>query len=642
MDDLRELLGSALAQTYDIERELGGGGMSRVFVAVERALGRRVVIKVLPPELAAGVNTERFRREIQLSAQLNHPHIVPVLTAGEIGGMLYYTMPYIEGESLNVIVEKNGPMHPEEVLRVLHDVVDALSYAHSRGVIHRDIKPANILALGNHSLVTDFGVAKAISVALPTTGITSGGFAIGTPAYMAPEQLAADPQADHRVDIYAVGLLAYELLAGTSPFTGTSPQATMAAQLTRVPPPLHKVRHDVPSEMSQLVQRCLEKLPENRPSSAQELLAELDTISTPQGRIATRSATLRAIITQPRKHARQLVAVLGALLLMAAALYAGGTFLINKQHELGVAQAAQAARPGADSGTAFLAPDSRDPDLRAITALSGGAPPVAVETTTMAAITDLTALADSLRQQLSDARRRDSIFLSDSLRDVIEREVLDSLTRLRALAQRSGGDQRFSGARGAPRGSSAALRRPPLPGEKRVLVMDFLVRTNRAADSSRLGQRLADSMRVRLTRQGGYVAVSSRLARELSGSSDPRVMAGFIDAGAVLLGSVNGRRGSDSLTMRLFFSEPETAIQPAPIAVAATTLASAAATVDSLLPRALEALARVTWPAGRVGGRGGRGVDDGQAGRGGPRVGSTQVPPRDTTGSSTTRSYNLR
>src|SRR5687768_15256703 len=209
--------------------------MSRVFVATEAALGRNVVIKVLREEFAADVNRERFRREITLAAQLQHPHIVPLLTAGQASDLLWYSMPFVEGESVRDEVRRGRKFSVRDVVRLLHDVLDALSYAHSRGVIHRDIKPGNILRHGNHSLVTDFGVAKALSAALPSSGTTSAGIAIGTPAYMAPEQLAADPSANHRMDIYATGLLVYELLTGTQAFSESSPQATMAAQLTRMP-----------------------------------------------------------------------------------------------------------------------------------------------------------------------------------------------------------------------------------------------------------------------------------------------------------------------------------------------------------------------------------------------------------------------
>lgn len=252
--------------------------MSRVFLATERALQRRVVIKVLPPELSAGVNVDRFRREIQLAAQLQHPHIVPLLATGDEDGILWFSMPFIEGESLRGALTKAKRLPARDVVRVLHDVVDALAYAHARGIVHRDIKPDNILTSGMHAMVTDFGVAKALSAAIPMAGGgTSTGMAIGTPAYMAPEQLAADPAADHRVDIYAVGLLAYELLTGRSPFGGSSPQATMAAQLTETPKPPHQFA-DIPEGLSLVIMHCLEKDADKRPPSAQSLLADLDAL----------------------------------------------------------------------------------------------------------------------------------------------------------------------------------------------------------------------------------------------------------------------------------------------------------------------------------------------------------------------------
>jgi serine/threonine protein kinase/TolB-like protein len=278
-DDLSARLQAALGDGYLIERELGGAGMSRVFAAQEIALARRVVIKVLPPELAAGVNHERFRREIQLAAQLQHPHIVPLLAAGEQGGLLWFSMPFIEGESLRAAIARRGRFPARDVVRVLHDVTDALAYAHARGVVHRDIKPGNILTSGMHALVTDFGVAKALSAAIPSAnGGTTTGMAIGTPAYMAPEQLAADPAADHRMDIYAVGLLGYELLTGKSPFGGTSPQATLAAQLTQTPESPSRSLPEVPIGLSNIIMQCLEKDANKRPPSAAALLAELDAL----------------------------------------------------------------------------------------------------------------------------------------------------------------------------------------------------------------------------------------------------------------------------------------------------------------------------------------------------------------------------
>jgi serine/threonine-protein kinase len=329
-DAFADRLAAALQHAYTLDRELRGGGMSRVFVATERALGRTVVIKVLPPDLGAGVNRGRFEREIQVAAQLQHPHLVPLLAAGEIPDLYapgtpgpYYTMPYIDGESLRTALDRRGPLPVRDVLRILIDVAEALGYAHGRGVIHRDIKPGNILLLGNHALVTDFGVAKAISAALPHSGMTSTGIAIGTPAYMAPEQLAGDPAADHRLDLYALGLVGYELLAGASPFSESSPQATMAAQLTRVPPPVTQLRREVPAALSDALTRCLAKVPADRPASAEALLAELEAVSLTTSSQSAQSAPtvpLRAAVPRPRGRSPWLAG--GALVAVAMmALY---------------------------------------------------------------------------------------------------------------------------------------------------------------------------------------------------------------------------------------------------------------------------------------------------------------------------------
>ena len=289
MTEFEQQLKDVLSQAYDIERELGGGGMSRVFVATDRVLGRKIVIKLLSPELTADVNRGRFRREIQVAAQLQHPHIVPLLSAGEHEDLVYYTMPFIAGESLKQSVEKNGPMLVHDVVRVLYHVGEALEHAHAAGVVHRDIKPANILRSGTYALVTDFGVAKALNAAMGqgSGGMTSTGMAIGTPQYMAPEQLAGDPLADHRIDIYALGLLAYELLNGRSPYAATTPQRVLAAVLTQDPPPLINVRPDVPPQLSDIVMACLSKEPDDRPATARNLLNLLDLFSTSSGEIRT-------------------------------------------------------------------------------------------------------------------------------------------------------------------------------------------------------------------------------------------------------------------------------------------------------------------------------------------------------------------
>jgi serine/threonine-protein kinase len=205
--EFEQRLRAALGASYTIERELGGGGMSRVFVAEDTALARPVVIKVLHPELAAGVNVDRFKREVQLLARLQHPHIVPILSAGEVDGLPYYIMPFVRGESLRARLDK-GPMAPAEAAGLLADVAKALGAAHSEGVVHRDIKPDNILISGGAAVVADFGIAKALSTARlkeDSSTLTSLGTSLGTPAYMAPEQVAGDPNVDARADLYSLG-----------------------------------------------------------------------------------------------------------------------------------------------------------------------------------------------------------------------------------------------------------------------------------------------------------------------------------------------------------------------------------------------------------------------------------------------------
>ena len=279
MTDLLAQLTESLAPTYRIERELGGGGMSRVFLAEEPRLGRRVVIKVLPAEMSAGIPSSRFEREIHVAASLQHPHLVPVLSAGAAGDVVYYVMPYIEGDSLRARLARDGALPLDDVVRILRDVLDALAWAHARGIVHRDIKPDNILLSGRHALVTDFGVAKAVSAAaeeLGGTTLTSTGLALGTPAYMAPEQAAADPHVDHRADLYAVGVVAYEMLAGRPPFAAPTAQAMLAAHVAMAAETVARYRSGIPPELAAFVMRCLEKHPADRWQSADEMLARLD------------------------------------------------------------------------------------------------------------------------------------------------------------------------------------------------------------------------------------------------------------------------------------------------------------------------------------------------------------------------------
>ena len=280
-----------VAARYRIGRELGRGGMATVYLADDLRHRRSVAVKVLRPELMGGISADRFLREIEITAQLLHPHILTLIDSGESEGMLYYVMPYVEGESLRSRLDREGELPIRDATRILREVIDALAYAHGRGIVHRDIKPENVLLTGDHALVADFGVAKALARATghegattdpharPVTALTELGMALGTPAYMAPEQAAGDPHVDQRADIYAAGVLAYEMLAGDPPFTGPSARHVIAAHLTRAPEPLARLRPGVPPALEQLVMRCLEKRPADRWQGGAELMRTLDAVA---------------------------------------------------------------------------------------------------------------------------------------------------------------------------------------------------------------------------------------------------------------------------------------------------------------------------------------------------------------------------
>lgn len=311
---LLEQLQASLGSAYTIDRELGGGGMSRVFLATENRLNRKVVVKVLSPELAAGVSAERFEREIQLAAQLQQANIVPLLATGDTNGLPYFTMPFVEGESLRVRIAAQKTFTVTECVSILRDVARALSYAHAAGIVHRDIKPDNVLLSHGAAVVTDFGIAKALSDARSDDGgssLTQTGTALGSPAYMAPEQIAGDPGVDHRADIYAFGCLGYELLAGGPPFTAESQQRVLAAHLTHKPKPIAVVRPGTPPALGALVMRCLEKEPADRPASAAEILTALESVSTND------SATAGAPVRPRSVTARRAAVAAGILLLIA-------------------------------------------------------------------------------------------------------------------------------------------------------------------------------------------------------------------------------------------------------------------------------------------------------------------------------------
>ncbi|MCU0622048.1 MAG: protein kinase, partial [Gemmatimonadales bacterium] len=273
---MTERLAAALADRYRLEREAGSGGMATVYLAEDLKHRRKVAVKVLRPELAASLGATRFLREIEIAAQLSHPHILPLLDSGEADGFLYYVMPFVEGESLRQRVARDGALPVGEAVRLIGEVADALAHAHRRGVVHRDIKPDNVMLSERHALVTDFGVAKAVSEATGRHEATSVGVALGTPTYMAPEQASADPTVDHRADIYAMGAMAYELLTGRPPFTGGTAQQVLMAHLTRPPEPMAAHRAGIPAAVEQVVQRALAKRPEERFQTADELLAALE------------------------------------------------------------------------------------------------------------------------------------------------------------------------------------------------------------------------------------------------------------------------------------------------------------------------------------------------------------------------------
>ncbi len=566
----------ALDADFLLERELGGAGMSRVFVATERALQRRVVIKVLPPELAASVNVERFRREIQLAAQLQHPHIVPVLAAGDSDGLLWFSMPYIEGESLRGALSQHQRLPVRDVVRILHDVVDALAYAHARGIVHRDIKPDNILTSGLHALVTDFGVAKALSVASPLMGGTTTGMAIGTPAYMAPEQLAADPAADHRVDIYAVGLLAYELLTGKSPFSGQSPQQTLAAQLTQTPDAPHQSLSNIPVALSAIIMHCLEKDASKRPATAQALLAELDALP-PMSSGTTTSASA------PSRVKRWATLAVAAVIVLAVSF-------------------AVAQRVGSTRGDVESAGKSDPTSLRARDASRGGAstPGIAIFPSDTSASVDSASVATRDAIAIDDSRattvpvvitkaetlaiiaayrkrtaggpkaptpptapamigtpaNAPSIaFDAAALYAEVRKVFADSMARAysqmdSAMARLPRGIGRFDGARVAT--TVIPLIAPASDGRIRVAVSNFSNATGRR-DYSNVGREVAHYLREKLSTDRYDVVDNETTMRAANGTDDRMSLGWGLRADYVVSGLVSAR--GDSLVLMTIFTD---------------------------------------------------------------------------------------
>jgi Tol biopolymer transport system component len=270
-----------------------------------------VALKVLRPDLAATLGSDRFLREVRIAANLQHPNILAVYDSGEAGGFLYYVMPYVEGPSLRDRLSQHGEMPVAEAARILRDVADALTAAHAKGIVHRDIKPENIMLSGRHALVADFGVAKAVSEATGRQTLTTAGVALGTPTYMAPEQAAADPHTDHRADLYAFGVMAYEMLTGQPPFVGATPQAVLAAHMAEAPVTVTQRRPTIPPPLALLIMRCLAKKPADRPQTAEELLPVLEMLATSSGGMTpTHTQPVPAVLAVPAavKRRRLLVA----------------------------------------------------------------------------------------------------------------------------------------------------------------------------------------------------------------------------------------------------------------------------------------------------------------------------------------------
>ena len=280
MTEAPDKLQAALADRYRIERELGSGGMATVYLAEDLKHHRNVAIKVLREDLAASIGAQRFLREIEIAAQLQHPNILTLLDSGNADGFLFYVMPYVTGQSLRERLSREGELPVHDAVRLLSEVVDALSDAHGHGVVHRDIKPDNVMLSGRHALVADFGIAKAVTDASAGGGVTSVGLTVGTPAYMSPEQASADPGIDHRSDIYSVGVMAYEMLTGRTPFVGATPQQILAATVMQTPDPLSRYRPGLPPALEAVLMRCLAKRPADRWQTASALRDALEPFTT--------------------------------------------------------------------------------------------------------------------------------------------------------------------------------------------------------------------------------------------------------------------------------------------------------------------------------------------------------------------------
>lgn len=320
MADIPQRLAAALSANYRIEREVGVGGMATVYLAHDLKHDRDVALKILRPELTAAMGTDRFPREIHIIAQMQHPHILPLYDSGATEGFLYYVMPFVEGESLRARLTRMGQLPINEAVRLLQEITDALAYAHARGIVHRDIKPDNVMLSGRHAAVTDFGVAKAVSVSAGDK-LTTVGIAVGTPQYMAPEQAMAEATIDHRVDLYALGVMGYEMVTGHPVFEATTAQAILSAHVLEQPKDVRERRPEVPPLLAEALLKCLAKNPADRWHNAEELLAQLELVaSTPSGGMTPTTTRPYRSATATLRSGRR-TAIIG---LIAVVVLAGG------------------------------------------------------------------------------------------------------------------------------------------------------------------------------------------------------------------------------------------------------------------------------------------------------------------------------
>ncbi len=324
MTEPNVLLGSIVDGKYRIHEMVGRGGSATVFKAEDLKHQRTVAIKVFRSDLSYLGGPDRFAREIAILATLQHPNVLPLLDSGVAGGQLYYVMPFVAGESLRERLQREGRLPIQDVVRILVDVCDALRYAHELGIIHRDIKPENVLLSGRHALVADFGIARGAARAGGAQH-TTGGMAVGTPAYMAPEQVAADPELDPRADIYALGVVGFEMIAGRPPFSGDSPAALLAAHVAENPPALADLRPDVPPALAAIIARCLRKRPQDRWPGAAKLAEELEPLLGPSGGITP--------VGQEAVHRGRRRALLAA---GAAVVLAAGAFWLTRPEPVAI------------------------------------------------------------------------------------------------------------------------------------------------------------------------------------------------------------------------------------------------------------------------------------------------------------------